>query len=140
MQNSIIHLMIEKQMPKKMLDEWVQIAVAISQPQEKFSKLMPFLEQWKIRIEYFSSDLRASTLPLHNKAKHKCWLHKDCEHPIWKCRLFQSLSVKERIELAKTNNACHSCLELGHTSENCQRSFICPEDGCIESHNHLLHE
>jgi len=140
MQNSTIISIIEQQMPKRMLNEWVEIAVALNDPRQKFNKLLSFLQQWKIRIEYFSSDFRSSPSSTHNKIKHKCWLHKDCEHPIWKCRLFQSLSVKERIELTKSNNACLSCLELGHTSENCQRSFICPENGCTAAHNHLLHE
>ena len=36
----------------------------------------------------------------------------------------------------KQNNACYSCLELGHTAS----AFVCTEVGCQQTHNRLLHE
>ena len=217
MNNTTTVTLIERLLPKKMLLEWVEIATKL-QPHEKFEQLLQFLEQWKYRIEYLSSNIRnkrSSNIEFshnnqrsynnvsshsnershshehsykkdrcynnecnHNKnnehnynnqqsyhkernlhnhysynkqqyersehqsaeKKHKCFIHKSEEHPIWCCRLYQRLPVKERIEIAKAHGACLSCLEIGHTTYECQRGFKCPEAGCNQVHNHLLHE
>ena len=223
MNNTTTVTLIERRLPKKMLLEWVEIATKLK-PNEKFAQLLLFLEQWKHRIEYLSSDIRTQYSDKHecrhnnaissnnecshhnqqsyqnecsinnhhsnneysysnehsynnehshnqcsnhkqrsdnnwrspnNKRIHhseqsrqqasgmrrnKCLIHKSEEHPIWTCRLYQRLPVKERIEIAKAHGACLSCLETGHTIEECQRRFKCPEAGCDQAHNHLLHE
>ena len=118
MDNSTILSIIEQQMSRAMFDEWVQI-VASLEPKQKFSKLLPFLENWKLRIEYTMSGIRNASHSAGSKAKIKCWLHKNCEHPIWRCRLFQGLPLSERIELAKSHEACFSCLETGHCPCSC---------------------
>ena len=138
MDNLTILSIIEQQMSRAMFNEWVQI-VASLEPKQKFGKLLPFLENWKLRIEYTMSGIRNESHSVVAKAKIKCWLHKNCEHPIWRCRLYQGLPHSERVELAKAHEACFSCLETGHTIANCMRSFKCPESGCNESHNQLLH-
>ena len=137
MDNSTILSMIEQQMPRAMFTEWVKI-VAKLEPKHKFKELLPFLEDWKLRVEYTVSDIRASECH-KTKVKIRCWLHKDCEHPIWRCRLFHSLPLQERVGLASAHDACFSCLETGHAIEDCTRRFRCPEVGCNESHNQLLH-
>ena len=219
MNNTTTVTLIERLLPKRMLLEWVEIATKL-QPNEKFAKLLQFLEQWKYRIEYLASDIRSKRSDInesscnsernHNNGqiynkkhshdyecnynneysdnnehsrnnqqiyykesshhnqydykqdnnwrshqnrhskerseyhaaekKHKCLIHKSEEHPIWSCRLYQRLPVKERVEIAKAHGACLSCLEIGHKTEECQRGFKCPVPGCNQVHNHLLHE
>ena len=230
MNNTTTVTLIERLLPKKMLLEWVEIATKL-EAHEKFEKLLQFLDQWKHRIEYLSSDIRNERSSnsesshsnqrngynnvhsisnkhshnnersydkehcssnecshnmnneqnhhnqqiyhneqnLHNhysynkqrsdsnwrinnkqqyersehqtaEKKHKCFIHKSEEHPIWCCRLYQKLPVKERIEIAIAHGACLSCLEIGHATYECQRGFKCPEAGCNQVHNHLLHE
>ena len=169
LQNSTILSMVEKMMPYKMRSEWAVIAAPLHEPKHKFSELLPFLDRWKERIEYRSSDYRNHSSNHHSSnhssnfhssdthssdshsnchstncrtdehKRHSCWLHKQEEHPIWKCRLFQSLPVQERRALTESHKACNSCLELDHTTNNCTRKFRCPEMNCRESHNQLLH-
>ena len=129
-------------MPSRMSSEWIKIAAKLHGPQQKFSKLLPFLGEWKLRVEYASSDMRKAANVDNGPKQNKCWLHKDCGanvHPIWCCRLFQSLSVHERRKLTQANNACTSCLEIGHSPEACTRRFRCQEADCNKYHNHLLH-
>ena len=142
MENSTILSIIETQMPAKMSSEWTIIASKLHGPQQKFNKLLPFLSQWKLRVEYVSSNMRRAENVSNSPKKDKCWLHKDCDgdvHPIWRCRLFQSLSVQERRKLTQANKACTSCLQIGHSSDTCSRRFRCQEENCTEYHNHLLH-
>ena len=142
MENSTILSIIETQMPVRMSNEWTSIASKLHGPQQKFSKLLPFLSQWKLRVEYTSSNMRRVENVANSPKKDKCWLHKDCDgdvHPIWRCRLFQSLSVEERRKLTKANKACTSCLQIGHSSDTCSRRFRCQEAACTEYHNQLLH-
>ena len=74
-------------------------------------------------------------------SRNRCWVHKtNGDHPIWKCREFQRVSVQERKELVKQNKACERCLEIGHTGNNCVRGFTCTVHNCNEAHNRLLHE
>ena len=142
--NATILSQIERKMPTRMQWEWVQQVVSIPYT-EKYQRLMPFLSEWQKRMEYNSSAIRTNKnntdSPKLNEPQHKnnCWLHKNCEHPIWRCRLFQSLPVDERIELTRVNQACTTCLEIGHSHDACARRFKCPEDNCQANHNQLLH-
>ena len=116
--------------------------IKVAWPSTEIQQTAPFLSQWKLRVEYASSNMRRVENVANSPKKDKCWLHKDCDgdvHPIWRCRLFQSLSVEERRKLTKANKACTSCLQLGHSSETCSRRFRCQEKACTEYHNHLLH-
>ena len=73
-------------------------------------------------------------------SRQRCWIHvEEGGHPIWRCREFQERPVAERIELTKLNRACFSCLQIGHTIDNCPRRFRCNKDGCNQRHNSLLH-
>ena len=144
MENSTILSIIEQQMPARMSSEWTNLVSKLhGGPQQKFSKLLPFLGEWKLRVEYASSNMRRRAEDVASSPKKdKCWLHKDCDgdvHPIWRCRLFQSLSIQDRRKLTQANNACTSCLEIGHSPDACSRRFRCQEADCTEYHNHLLH-
>jgi hypothetical protein len=139
--NSTMLSKIEKQMPDSMYGEWIKKVVTLPIHQ-KFKELLPFLKEWRVRIEYSTSAVRSANraVQAHQHYKNTCWIHKNAEHPIWTCRVFQAIPVAERKELTESNQACTSCLETGHVSNNCRRSFKCPHDNCSETHNQLLHQ
>ena len=143
MNNSTMLSKIEKQMPDNMYGEWIKKIVALP-VRQKFKELIPFLKAWRLRIEYTTSAIRSTNKAhhAHHHQHHKdtCWIHRNAEHPIWTCRVFQALPVAERKELTESNQACTSCLEIGHMSSDCHRRFKCPHDNCSETHNQLLHQ
>ena len=160
MNNATIISLIEQKLPEKILTDWIkEIASKNSMLRSRFTNLMELLAEWKNRIEYRLASIRAKQ-PVkeadvnHNKGqlnikgkqssndgfgrRQKCWIHA-LDHPIWKCRAFQSKPYNERLALTLSNNACTSCLEVGHNAESCKRGFVCVEPGCKENHNRLLH-
>ena len=160
MNNATIISLIEQKLPEKILTDWIkEIASKNSMLRSRFTNLMELLEEWKHRIEYRLSAIRAKQ-PIkegstnhnsgqlnfrkrantsdNNSRKQKCWIH-SLDHPIWRCRTFQNKPYEERLALTLSNNACTSCLEVGHNSDNCKWGFVCVEPGCNEKHNRLLH-
>lgn len=165
--NSTTISIIEQAMTKQVKVEWVKlIASKAFDSEQKFFHLIEFLKDWRNRIEYSAADIRQEEAqpPVHRNAavhqasggrrngepprRQRCWLHNingpNGEHPIWKCRLFQSKTVSERKSLVSANNACTRCLMTGcpgvATSDNCSRGFSCSIQGCTGKHNSLLHE
>ncbi|XP_028411085.1 uncharacterized protein LOC114533686 [Dendronephthya gigantea] len=81
------------------------------------------------------------------KERHKCWLCKDPTHWPDHRPKFQSMSVDERISIAKSNHVCFSCLKRAgreHKQANCKRRRQCikTENGeqCAHYHHPLLHK
>ena len=162
--NSTTISIIEQAMTQQMKMEWVKmIASKGCDSQQKFHRLLDFLKDWRNRIEYSSAEIREEEAPsrvrdggtVHQIAgkrnsvrRQRCWFHNidgpNGEHPIWKCRTFQSKSVAERKNLVSVNNACMRCLLTGcpgaTNAADCQRAFICSIQGCKGQHNALLHE
>ena len=62
------------------------------------------------------------------------------DHLISSCRVFESKTPSEKVELVKSKNACFACLKVGHVANRCTRGFKCKEDGCCLPHHQLLHE
>ena len=50
------------------------------------------------------------------------------------------MSAKERLETVRSNKTCFRCLNIGHTSQLCQKRFKCRVTGCDKAHHDLLHE
>ena len=155
MQNSTIISIIEEKMSSEMYEEWVkEITANIDIAVPKFEKLLSFMNQWRNRIEYKIAGIRNLEERIaetnhgqglvkrqYYSQKQKCWIHKvNDDHPIWRCRVFQNKSVEERIQLARENHACFSCLEVGHDSTACTKGFKCKQTGCNQTHNQLLHQ
>ena len=158
--NTTIISMIEEKMPSEMSNEWIKLMTKDGiKHEEKFTHLKKLLEEWRCRIEYKIANVRSTPSPAtpitgnvnfgqgaHQRfptnKKSSCWLHKTAgagDHPIWRCRLFQSKPVEERIELVSSNNACFVCLETDHITANCPKKFTCTVDNCNQRHNKLLH-
>ena len=58
-------------------------------------------------------------------------------HEIWKCAVFESKSIKERLSLAQTFKLCFNCLRTGHRVSQCRWKVQCKK--CGRRHNLLLH-
>lgn len=154
--NSAILSIIEKRMNAKMQDEWVQLAIKTPQS-DKFETLISFLGSWKNRIEYQNEDIRKRDQrdDIHTSDKNadintshgesaatknrKCLIHRDCDHPIWRCRVFKSMSVPERLQVVRSRHACSLCLDTGHNDSECSKVIVCSHNGCHARHNILLH-
>ena len=81
------------------------------------------------------------------KERHKCWLCNDSTHWPDQCTKLGSMNVDERINLAKSNRVCFSCLKRAgreHKQANCKRRRQCTktENGvqCTYYHHPLLHK
>ena len=161
--NSTIVSMIEERLPEQIEKEWIKIVTGEKRSEiskNKFPALLELLLQFKERIEYKSSSLRAKPiveggvnaldesarkldreLPPRNGRQPWCWLHPNStDHPIWRCKSFESKSPSDRVDLVRKHKACFSCLVQGHTSKFCNRNFKCKEEGCGMHHHQLLHE
>ena len=161
MSNSTIISEVERRMPPKMKDEWAAIVTksAIS-TSNRFYALLGLLGDWRRKLEYLNDSIRADTSDVHGEAHHLrdtnqsrnqgldiCWYHDlegaNSEHPIFKCRMFKSLSVEARIKLMKENKVCLVCLEKscpGESGGKCKNPrFKCRKPGCEGKHHHTLH-
>eukprot|EP00057_Strongylocentrotus_purpuratus_P004640 XP_003729152.1 PREDICTED: uncharacterized protein LOC100889568 [Strongylocentrotus purpuratus] len=79
-------------------------------------------------------------------AKDRCWICHSSDHWIDQCKRFISKPASERLQIAKENRACFSCLkqaERGHLMATCNRRRQCPEmrqgQRCKFYHHPLLH-
>ena len=61
-------------------------------------------------------------------------------HPVWLCNKFKEMTVLKRWETAKQHGLCYRCLGANHVGQSCTRSRIRGLNGCIDTHNRLLHE
>ena len=79
--------------------------------------------------------------------KHKCWFCSSFNHWPDQCEKFAAKSLDERIDAAKNNHVCFSCLKKAgrdHRQANCSRRRQCTksESGkqCTFYHHPLLHK
>ena len=79
--------------------------------------------------------------------KHKCWFCSSSNHWPDQCEKFAAKSLDERIETARNNHVCLSCLKKAgrdHRQANCNRRKQCTktESGtqCTSYHHPLLHK
>ncbi|XP_057294660.1 uncharacterized protein LOC130623195 [Hydractinia symbiolongicarpus] len=139
--NATIVSVIEERLSDEVQKEWIKTATGeqrVEISRNKFPALLKLLLTYRERIEYKCSNIRScdefrvnvnlsdSRDPrnsLENTSKQRCWLHQvNGDHPIWRCRLFQSKSPEERVDLTK------------------KRGFKCREEECGLPHHQLLHE
>ena len=150
--NATIISAVEGRMSSIMCDEWVQLIAGKNlESEEKFKELFSFLQSYRHRIEYRSADIRTpnvrtpdgrndSTESLEAPPNRRCLIHQHAEHPIWRCRVFLSMSVRERKDIINLSRACPRCLLTSHTIENCDHRFRCNVLDCNSNeHNTLLH-
>ena len=149
LENHLIISYIEQSMSKLMLERWAEIVVKenVSKSSDsKFERLLEFLQHWQWLLEYNAADIRNSPVAdnvsdCSKNGMQSCLVHPNATHPIWQCRSFKAMNVTERCNIIKANNACMHCLVVGHSADECSKSFCCTAPGCGSSqHNVLLHD
>ncbi len=62
-------------------------------------------------------------------------------HPMWRCKKFFTLGVKQRFEVVQANRLCYHCLGAGHCVSKCKynQGGPCGQKGCPRYHHRLLH-
>ena len=100
--NSAIVSIIEERMPDSLKKEWIKLATGkkrLEIASNKFPYLLKLLPEYRERLEYEFSNLRAEELyngkvnmskggshSKHGSMKAKCWIHQASgDHPIWRC-------------------------------------------------------
>ena len=83
---------------------------------------------------YFTSAGRKETKDVAPKTP-QC---SECKgfHTLWRCRLFQEKTVKERWEIVKNHQLCFNCFGT-HVARNCRSNGRCKR--CNRRHHTLLH-
>lgn len=71
--------------------------------------------------------------------KRKCCICDQGEHRVSECPKFADCRVPDRVNLVKEHKLCFSCLAKGHVSRECRSKKQCSKEGCIRTHNTLLH-
>lgn len=66
----------------------------------------------------------------------KCILSCNENHPLFKCPVFNNMSVNDRVELVKLNNLCYLCF-MKHRVVDCKSKFSCLI--CRKKHHVMLH-
>ncbi len=85
--------------------------------------------------------------PKQDGGRNKCWFCKSATHWPDQCEKIASLKPSNRLNVAKENHVCFSCLKRAgrdHKMSNCNRRRQCSEieDGkqCTAFHHPLLHQ
>ena len=153
LENSLIISYIENCMSTRMTEAWAEEIAndkTCKSSKAKFSKLSEFLKHWRWLLEYFEADIRNPSVSndshsdtdsdFERPSSHKCLVHPDANHPVWRCRAFQAMTLAERNKIVESSAACRHCLVVGHTASDCKLRFRCTAPNCRSSqHNVLLH-
>ena len=139
--------MIEDKLSPEIKLKWAEfLKQSKNQQLNKFPLLLKFLLERKSILEYVNADIRSSnetrsgsvayanTNTSDRKLKTSCWLSNVTSHTVDKCEEFLNKDIMERCQLVKDNNACWSCLKVGHKSILCYNRRKCTESGCEMSH------
>lgn len=59
-------------------------------------------------------------------------------HGVWRCRIFRSSSLRDRLKTVRQHRLCRMCLSEGHSAKQCTRGFTCGKTGCHRDH-YLIH-
>ena len=73
------------------------------------------------------------------KNNFQCVVCKE-NHKIWQCNQFKTKDSEQRWDIARKNKLCYRCLAGKHFAKECRNSRICGIDGCLDTHNRLLHK
>ncbi|XP_028395734.1 uncharacterized protein LOC114519762 [Dendronephthya gigantea] len=85
------------------------------------------------RKNLYATDRDSSRSPM------KCYVCEE-DHRVIDCPVLAKASVPERLELVKKARLCFSCLNRGHSKNDCRSKKKCKEDdSCPYFHHPLLH-
>ena len=60
-------------------------------------------------------------------------------HGVWRCRIFRSSSLRDRLKTVRQYRLCRVCLSEGHSVKKCTKGFTCRKAGCGRDHHYLIH-
>ena len=58
---------------------------------------------------------------------------------LFRCEDFKKMSPEKRLQMAKSNRLCFSCLRGGHSAQECRVESTCTAKGCRIKHTKFLH-
>ena len=84
------------------------------------------------------SDRSQRSSDTQHRAPQKC---AQCSglHGVWRCRVFRSAPLSDRLKTVPQHRLCRICLEDGHSAKQCSRGFTCRISGCGKDHHYLIH-
>ncbi|XP_028399260.1 uncharacterized protein LOC114522717 [Dendronephthya gigantea] len=74
----------------------------------------------------------------NSKKPLKCYVCSE-EHRVVECPTFSNCTTDQRIQHAKNQRLCFSCLNRGHLTRECKSKTKCGIDGCSRFHHQRLH-
>ena len=69
----------------------------------------------------------------------KCYVCSE-EHRVVECPVFSSFTIEQRVQHAKKQRLCFSCLNRSHVTKDCKSKTSCNVNGCGRFHHRHLHE
>ena len=78
-------------------------------------------------------------MPSSSTNAYSCCIVCKGNHRLWEYRVFKEKTPIQRAKLVAANKFCFSCLRDKHTFRQCPQPRNCRAEGCISSHNTLLH-
>lgn len=149
--NEMLVYLMEQKLPRELAEKWEETLEPEASP--KFERLCDFLNATAIRISKRNNsdsgdhELTSRGQPASKRAKgeskkqafmihtsNNCPVCKNVQHPLYRCRQFQSFAVPKRIDVVRAANLCINCMRY-HTKP-CQYG-TCKH--CNQSHNSMLH-
>ncbi|XP_015754718.1 PREDICTED: uncharacterized protein LOC107334301 [Acropora digitifera] len=85
-----------------------------------------------------TSDKTQQSLDMTTRVPLKC---PQCSgpHGVWRCRIFRSSSLRDRLRTVRQHRLCRVCLTEGHRVKECTKGFTCRKAGCGRDHHYLIH-
>jgi len=84
------------------------------------------------------SDETQQSLDMPTSVPLKC-PRRSGPHGVWRCRIFRSSSLRDRLKTVKQHLLCRVCLSEGHSVMKCAKGFTCRKVGCGKDHHYLIH-
>jgi hypothetical protein len=108
--------------------QYVQTVVSLNQT---------FSVNYKPIKEVRKSNFRQKTSSILTEICSLC----SSAYPMWKCKKFSSLGVKQRIKVVQATRLCYHCLGARHCVSKCNynQGGPCGKKGCPRYHHSLLH-
>ena len=90
-------------------------------------------------MEYDISDIRSHHDEIEVKGNQSCFLHNMNKHSMENRKTYQGKTYEERMNIIKGENACWSCLRVGHRMTECWNKRQCGVNDCDRNYHASLH-
>ena len=147
--NSQTVSVVEEKLPRDVKLAWSKKVIKNGSTihlENKFSKLLEFLQGQRRLIEYANADIRlperVDTESTHhvNHTDFGCLIHATNNHSTQNCRAYIAMDAKGKVDLLNSHKACYTCLKPSHFAKDCRLTDKCGKGGCVKTHHETLHE